>query len=103
MRLWVNTSFDQDHLMVPEWHSLKTAQELRKFATQIRGRRPPSGILFVPLPKKLRPSGRSLVASQIFASAKLLQRGIDRCELVVEVAAQTIHHGDDGKRNASRD
>ena len=33
----------------------------------------------------------------------LLQRGIDGCELVVEIGAQTIHSNDDSDRNAGRD
>jgi hypothetical protein len=40
--------------------------------------------------------------ARLFSHEALFQRVIDRGELVVQVGAETVDHGDDGERNAGR-
>jgi len=54
--------------------------------------------------KKETPTiGPELVASYVYWSRALFQRGVDRRELRVEVRADAIHHGDDSERDARSD
>jgi len=63
----------------------------------------PLTLFGLPQKRNSDPLGRSLVASYVYWSRVLFQRGVDRRELRVEVRADAIHHGDDSERNARRD
>jgi hypothetical protein len=67
-------------------------------------KRPPEGGFFLgSLPKKETPTLRPEFVLSHLSRANLFQRGVDRCELRIEVGAEAIHCDDDCNRNAGRD